>query len=360
MTIRIETADNKDEREWTAYLAGNPGAHLAHSWAWKDIVANAFGHRAHFLIARRDIESKPQVVVGVLPLFHVRSLLFGSALIAVPYLNGGGVLAADLEARRLLVEAATSLGEKLRVKYVEFRERDRSLSDTPNLFERSHKVAMLLPLMSDSEKMLMSFSAKLRNRIRRPEKSGIRVEEFTGTSEDSSPVEAFYTVFSHHMRDLGTPVYPKSLFTSVARAFGERCRVFLALHDGKPISCGMTIGYKDKVEIPWASSLMKYHQFSPNSLLYWHAIKRGCEDGYAIFDFGRSSPDSGRDSGTYDFKRQWGSEPAPLYWYYVGGERNVPNVNPNNPKFSALVHCWKHVPLPLAKAVGPWITRSLP
>jgi len=356
MTITIETADSRDEQEWMAYVARHPSAHLAHCWAWKDIFANVFGHGSHFLIARRNTESEPQVVVGVLPLFHVKSFLFGSALIAVPYLNGGGVLADDGEIRRMLVEAATSLGLKLGVKYVEFRERDRLLFGTPNLSERSHKVVMLLPLMNDSQQMLMSFTSQLRNKIRRPAKSDFHVEESSGVSGEIGPIETFYTVFSHHMRDLGTPVYPKSLFVSVARAFGERCHIFLARHDGMPTSCGMTIGYKDKVEIPWASSLMKYNQFRPNTLLYWHAIKRACEDGYATFDFGRSSP----DSGTYEFKRQWGSEAAPLYWYYAGGEANVPDVNPKNPKFSALVQCWKRLPLPLANAVGPWITRSLP
>ena len=118
----------------------------------------------------------------------------------------------------------------------------------------------------------------------------------------------------------------------------------------------MTIGYGKRVEIPWASSLMQFNQFRPNTLLYWHAIKAACEDGYATFDFGRSS----YDSGTYRFKEQWGCKPLPLYWYYAGGEENVPDVNPKNPKFSALVQCWKRLPVPLANAIGPWITRSLP
>src|SRR6267378_4297887 len=166
MTITIESAASSDEQEWTDYVARHPGAHLAHCWAWKDIFSHVFGHSSHFLIARKNIESEPQVVVGLLPLFHVKSFLFGSALIAVPYLNGGGVLADDGETRGMLVEAASSLGLKLGVKYVEFRERDRLLFGVANLFERSHKVVMLLPLMNDSQRMLTSFPSKLRNKIR--------------------------------------------------------------------------------------------------------------------------------------------------------------------------------------------------
>jgi FemAB-related protein (PEP-CTERM system-associated) len=329
---------------------------LAHDWTWREILENVFGHTPYFLIARRNGGAGQPAAVGVLPLFHVKSFLFGNALIAVPYLNGGGVLADDEEARRMLLDAACKLGLKLRTRYIEFRERDRSLASAANLVERSHKVVMRLPLLRDPQKMLMSFPTKLRTKIRRPEKSGFRIEEYSGASADSSSVDAFYGVFARHMRDLGTPVYPKSLFVSVARAFGERCRILLAVYEGTPTSCGLTIGYRDTVEIPWASSLMKYNQFRPNTLLYWHAIKRACEDGYTTFDFGRSSP----DSGTFEFKRQWGSEPAPLHWYYAGGKQNVPDVNPKNPKFSVLVRCWMRLPLPLANAVGPWITRSLP
>ena len=91
-------------------------------------------------------------------------------------------------------------------------------------------------------------------------------------------------------------------------------------------------------------------------LLYWEAIKNAIESNCDVFDFGRSSP----ESGTFRFKKQWGAEPLPLYWYYHINKGEIPNVNPNNPKFSLLVNTWKCLPLSIANSLGPKITRGLP
>ena len=112
----------------------------------------------------------------------------------------------------------------------------------------------------------------------------------------------------------------------------------------------------EPTEIPWASALRRFSKQSPNMLLYWEAIKTACMDGYRVFDFGRSSP----DSGPFRFKQQWGARPLELHWYYRIFDGCIPDVSPTNPKYTALVGCWKRLPLPVANMVGSWITRSLP
>ena len=103
-------------------------------------------------------------------------------------------------------------------------------------------------------------------------------------------ISDLHAVFSEHMRDLGTPAYPKQLFASTARAFGNRCRVLIVKHEGRAAAAGLTLRQGNSTEIPWASALRKYNRQSPNMLLYWEAIKAACEDGSEYFDFGRSSP----------------------------------------------------------------------
>jgi hypothetical protein len=91
-------------------------------------------------------------------------------------------------------------------------------------------------------------------------------------------------------------------------------------------------------------------------LLYWEAMKRAILDNYRVFDFGRSS----YESGQYNFKRQWGAEEVPLHWHYRVFRGDVPDINPNNPRFALMVRCWQRMPLLLSNRLGPWITRSLP
>ena len=92
-------------------------------------------------------------------------------------------------------------------------------------------------------------------------------------------------------------------------------------------------------------------------LMYWEVLKFAISENYTYFDFGRSSV----DSGTYRFKKQWGSEPKQLYWHYwlaSGGE--LPALNPNNPKYKLAINMWQKMPISLTKIIGPHIVKNLP
>jgi hypothetical protein len=132
------------------------------------------------------------------------------------------------------------------------------------------------------------------------------------------------------------------------------CTVWLG---STPVAAGFLVGYRDMIEIPWASSLRRYNRLSPNMLLYWSVLQFAVERGYQVFDFGRSSP----DSGTYKFKAQWGAEPVPLYWHYwVRGEGPLPELNPQNPKYQLAVRVWQQLPLGVTRLIGPSIVMHLP
>ena len=350
--ISVSLASDKDEQIWSQYLEAQDIQHHAFAWPWRQIISEVFSHDAYYLIARRE-----ENICGILPLFHMKSMLFGAALCSIPYLNAGGALADDEEVFKALLEKARELASSLEVDYMELRHLAKSpMAEFLELQERTHKVSMILDLKPDPEELFSAFPAKLRSQIRRPSKSGVYAEVSDEQQSELNFVNEFYTVFAENMRDLGTPVYPKSLFQAVSSHFGKQARFICAWHEDKAIAAGITISQGKSVEIPWASSLRKYNRMSPNMLLYWQAIKTACLDGNSSFDFGRSSP----DAGTYRFKQQWGSVPRPLFWYYDLHKGKVPEVNPNSPKYSGLVACWRRLPLPVANLIGPWLTKSLP
>lgn len=345
--ITVERAT--DGERWNRFIHEMKPDHFGFTWAWKEIIEHTFGHSAHYYVALRENE-----IDGVLPLFQVKSFLFGSALISIPYLNAGGILAKSPAAFEALLKKAHELKEELHVRYVEFRAREENnLYRNENGFPlslRTHKVAMQLPLPDTEEKLFQSFDKKLRSQIRRPTKDGV-----TASTTSPSPVEEFYAVFSENMRDLGTPVYPKRLWEEIRRALPEATFI-IASHQGKPIAAGVIIPFEGTIEIPWASSLRASNRLSPNMLLYWEALRSSVTKGCKTFDFGRSS----RDSSTFRFKSQWGAQPKTLHWYYIGGATDVPDVNPKSRKFSLLVAIWRCLPLSLANRLGPIITKSLP
>src|SRR5580698_6887964 len=104
MALVCRPLDTAGEAAWDAFVAAHPAGTFFHRAAWRHVIERAFGHRTHYLLAERD-----GAIVGVLPLGHVRSPLFGNTLISVPFCVYGGPLAVEQEAFAALTEAAAAL-----------------------------------------------------------------------------------------------------------------------------------------------------------------------------------------------------------------------------------------------------------
>lgn len=350
-TVRETTSADRDA--WNEYARHHVDSHHAHRWEWREIIESIFKHKPYYLVAESD---NSEVIKGLLPLFHFKSFLFGDALISMPYLNGGGILADDPLTFAALDTKAKELASNLNVDYVELRHRNPILNYGDTMTVRQHKVAVALTFQGDGDAVMKGFKSGHRRKIRLPAKRGYRAEIMPGDDFTPEILDAYYQVFSRHMRDLGTPVYPRQLFKTTLATFGQDAHICVAFKGDEPASCGITIAHRDRMEFPWVASLRKFHSDFPNTWLYWLAMEKALELGYKVFDMGRSS----LDSGPLRFKQQWGGDEIPLHWYYHEGKGTVPDVNPNSGKFAAMVAVWRRLPIPVANTMGPYITRSLP
>ncbi|MEZ5935054.1 MAG: FemAB family PEP-CTERM system-associated protein [Alphaproteobacteria bacterium] len=348
--VDIVIAGDWDAAAWDDFaLAAGAEGHF-HAYAWRNIIWKSLKHRPHYLIARRQ-----DAVTGILPLFEVTSRLFGRSLISVPFLNGGGILAAEDASAVALLRHANTLMREGGYRYAELRH-GAAYPLIDDLICRRHKVAMRLPLPDDPDALFGEFKAKLRSQIRRPAKAGARAQVINGQNVVARDIDSFYQVFAENMRDLGTPVFPKSLFRTTMETFGERAWLVIVWLDGHPAAAGLMVGFGATIEMIWASSLSCFNRLSVNMLLYWEALRTAIEQGYGIFDFGRCT----EDGPTFRFKAQWGAKPAPLHWYYLGARDGIPDISPTNPRFDLAVRAWKTLPIPIANRIGPVIARSLP
>ena len=93
-----------------------------------------------------------------------------------------------------------------------------------------------------------------------------------------------------------------------------------------------------------------------NHFMYWELMRRSREQGYRLFDFGRSKA----GTGPFSFKKNFGFEAQALpYEYHLVKADGVPDLNPMNPKYRLLVNTWSRLPLPVANFIGPFLARSL-
>ncbi len=234
-------------------------------------------------------------------------------------------------------------------QYLELRHTRRH---SPTLSQRQHKVAMSLALSATADEQWKAIDRKLRNQVRKAEKSGLTV-----TTGGEELIGAFYKVFARNMRDLGTPVFGVSLFRETLRTFPEQSRVFCAYHEGRPVAASIVHWRGDSIEVIWASALREANPLCANVLLYWHMLQFAIAQGCRRFEFGRCTP----GEGPFQFKRQWGAEPRPLVWEYWHSRLTADvDKSPANPKYRAAVALWQRLPLGVTTAVGPRIVRSIP
>ena len=343
--FRVEALQGADFSAWDAYVSATDKCTLYHNSVLPKMIKQLFGHHYHCFLAW-DESGK---VIGVLPLIHMKSVLFGNYMVSMPYFNYGGAVAINEEVEQALMSCAIERGKSLNVTHIEFRdahERDTSLP------VRLDKVAMLLDLPEEPDILWQAIGAKRRSQIKRPIREGVEV--LTGKGE---LLDQFYDVFARNMRDLGTPVYSKRFFQEIINRVSDNAHIVVVRHDDKPVAAAFLLGYRGQMEIPWASTLREVNKIGVNMFLYWEVLKYSIEQGFKTFDFGRSSV----DSGTFRFKKQWGAKPKQLYWYYWmrdGGE--LPQLNPNNPKYQLVIKLWQKLPLALTKLLGPMIVKNLP
>jgi serine/alanine adding enzyme len=340
-SIRVSIAKPSDGGAWESYVDARGDAAGYHAWRWRQVFAEAFGHEPVYLIARQG-----GLITGVLPMVQIKSLLFGRTLTSLPFLNYGGVMADGSEIARALIDAAQQEAVARRCSHVELRH---VKAQFPHLPCKQHKVSMRLETGAG---MWEALDRKVRNQIRKAEKSGLIVER--GGAE---LVPDFYDVFARNMRDLGTPVYSRRLFEEVLRVFPDRAQIHVIRLNGLAIAAGLTYRTPQMVQLPWASSLRSYNTLCPNVLLYWDAIRFATDSGVAVFDMGRSTP----NEGTFKFKAQWGATPVPLHWeYQLLEQAELPNVSPANPKYQFAIALWQKLPLAVTLRVGPMIVRAIP
>lgn len=341
--LTVRAAGEADAAAWDAFVEATPEATFFHRYAWRTINARVFGHTPHYLLAERAGR-----IEGVLPLVEVKSRLFGHALISTPFCVYGGIVAASEAARAALDARAQELAQSLGVGHLEYRDRDRPAHT--DWLGTDLYVTFRKPIEPEVEKNLLAIPRKQRAMVRKGIKHELAAETEPG-------VDGFFRVYADNVRRHGTPALPKRYFTALRETFGSDCEVLLVrTKAGRVVSGVLSFRFRDEILPYYAGDTVEARALAANDFKYWEVMRRACEQGLRVFDYGRSKV----GTGPYDFKRNWGFEPQPLnYRYKLVRAQRLPENNPNNPKYRLFIRAWQRLPLPVANFLGPHIVRNL-
>jgi FemAB-related protein (PEP-CTERM system-associated) len=342
MAPRVRGLAREDAARWEAFVRSCPEATFFHRIGWKQVLEGCFGHRTHYLLAERGAD-----IVGVLPLAEVKSFFFGHALVSLPFCAHAGAAASEPAARTALHAAAQDMARTLGVEHLELRN---PAPREPHWPRQDLYASFRKPLLPAAEANLLAIPRKQRAMVRKGIKCGL-------ASSLDAGVDRFFALYADNVHRHGTPPLPKRYFEALRETFGADAEVLTVTGaSGEPVSSVLSFYFKDEVLPYYAGDVVAARELAANDFKYWELMRRACERGVRIFDFGRSK----RGTGPYDFKRNWGFEPEPLaYEFQLYRRASIPENNPLNPKYRALIALWRRLPIRVANALGPHLVKNL-
>jgi FemAB-related protein (PEP-CTERM system-associated) len=340
--LTIRAYRDTDRQDWDRFVFACPQASFFHRIGWREIYESVFRHHTHYLLAEQG-----GAIVGVLPLVHLRSMLFGHSLVSLPFAVYGGVAVSAPAAVPLLHEAARALGRSLGVQHLELRNRENLEPQWPH---QDLYVTFRKALLPEVEANMLAIPRKQRAVVRKGIQRNLRSEIDVGT-------DRFFDLYADNQHRHGTPPQSRHYFEALKRVFGDDCEQLIVLSaEGLAVSGVLSFYFRDEVLPYYAGDIPAARDLGANDFKYWELMRRACERGIRIFDYGRSK----RDTGSFDFKKNWGFEPTPLHYEYcLYGRDSVPQNNPSNPKYRAAIDVWRRLPRGVVNALGPALARHL-
>ena len=334
--------DTATAQRWDAFVMACPSATFFHRAGWQAIMSGVFRHDTYFLYAEVDGR-----IEGVLPLAHVKSMLFGNSLVSLPFAVYGGVAAVNADAASALEAEAQRIAQRLGVAHLELRHVEPQHEDWPR---QDLYVTFRKAILPEEEANMLAIPRKQRAMVRKGIKNGLR-------SDIDPAVDRFFALYADNVHRHGTPALPKRYFEALQTQFGDDCEVLIVSGpDGRTLSGVLSFYFRDEVLPYYAGDDESARDLAANDFKYWELMRLSCARGLKVFDYGRSK----QGTGSFAFKKNWGFEPAPLHYEYRLYKRDaVPQNNPANAKFRLMIEAWRRMPIGMANWLGPYVVRNL-
>ena len=329
-------------KQWHNYINDHPQATAYHNIAWLQAVETTYQQQALLIMAYEAGR-----VVGVLPLVIMKRPLVQNAICALPYCDMGHALGTDDHITQGLETFAQEYASKHGFSHLDYRNGSSMTAITADQMNEynGQKVTMKMPLASSSEAQMASYKSKLRSQIRKAEKNGLTIK----LTHKTDLLSDFYRVFSHNMRDLGSPTHSKCWFANIMTFYQKKACMAVVYQGDIPIGAGIILMHGNLCSIPWASTVAQYNRLAPNMMLYADLIGFAADHGMQYFDFGRST----LNEGTYKFKKQWGAVPYPLQWVDLCNPvSSSPQGTGDSAVKATLIQVWRNLPLSVTTTVG--------
>lgn len=348
MITIVELADDT-RAAWDAYVHSASGGLPTHLSGWRDVLRKTGGYETRYLMASQDGR-----VVGVLPLFFVRSALVGKSAMTMP----GGLCADSDDIAAGLIHEGEAIARLAGMR--RFVVQDGRQEWPAGLNSRSDHVHWVVDLRLGAEALWSHLHRNLRRQVRMATSNGLVVE----IDRSGQALSVFYDVFSRFTHEAGTPVFSRRFLENVVDTFPNGFNIAVVSREGLPIGAFFQLELGQLMVGMWGATPHAYLTLRPNYLAYWSLLEDAAQRGFLTLDMGRSLAGSNASA----FKGQWGGVCAPVYQQVAklgsvgSADHSVQRVDRRHsaPGVQWVTRVWPRLPLPLASYLGPKLRHHVP
>lgn len=323
-------------------------ARAAYSCAapWPALYRGLYGYDLRSFVFRDGGAPAAALQVAV-----VRSFLFGTRLISLPFSDEPGLWAAGPAAPAGLAEAAAerldALAAETGAASAELRGAEL-LSGSPLFSETAPYLRPVLALDRPYPELRERFHTNLLKNLRKADKT-VEVSE-TGRPGDFSRVRHIYL---RQMRGFGSPPLPAAHFERLLAAGAARLYVASVAGADAAFLFSQRRGGTFYADVN--AGLPEYEAFFPKVRLFDETIRRAAAEGLKEYDFMRTRA----GSGVHAHKAKWGTADRPVKYFFRTYAKGVSTaLDPEEARFALARRLLRLLPLPLLAAAGPFIRKQ--
>ena len=308
MTEKKVSIINLDDNRWMNYLSTKEEAIIFHHPNWLLNLCESYGY-SPFVIA--VINNDNTISAGV-PIAEIKSPITGHRWVSLPYSDYCFPLYNDANDLELMIDYFLEMHNSSQAPKMELRWEYPGRQEVKR---KCHQVIHTKQLPKSSDELLETLPRSVKRYIRTAIKQGLIVK--TGTSIEF--LKEFYKLQLLTRARHGIPVQPWRYFRLLLKNLLEQDLGFIFLafsEDGRCIAGNVVLYWGNTFTIKYGASRSNLKkELNPNYFLMWEGLKWACDNGYGIFDAGRTSI---ANIGLRDYKNKWKLEEEPLTYSNIG------------------------------------------
>jgi hypothetical protein len=338
MSVKLEILDPFQFRDWDDLILATESYSFFHCRGWAEVLSHSYSYKPYYFAFFSGSK-----ILALIPVLEINSLLTGKRGVSLPFSDFCEPIILDKTKFKELFEGIITAGDEFGWRYLEIRGGSRWFGNvSPSSQYLGHRIA----LNGNNDELLSGIRKSTQRNIKKALKTGVECKTF----QSIKAIKKFFHLNCITRKRHGLPPQPFSFFKNIYRYIIAKNlgRIVLAFYENRAIAGAVFFHFGNEAIYKFGASESRYQHLRANNLVMWDAIKWYSQNGYQVFDMGRTEINN---NGLNQFKNGWGTQQKCIY-YYKFDLRKKQFIQSSSGFSTVYNRLFSYLPLSLLRIVG--------